>query len=151
MVQCSQLILTQNFNTTGSLYLCILGLINLYCMYFARIGLLHARILQVYWLFMFTQSFFFFLWKGHIYSRHTYMYTLSIKRNLSVTSSEQHSLKSQALKWIIIGHRLAIVLLTKHTSKKKRLIESKKIKLRWNSNLEVIFQKSQKLLPSRAR
>ena len=38
-----------------------------------------------------------------------------------ITSLEQHSLKSKALKWIKIGHRLAIVLLTKHISKSKCL------------------------------
>ena len=59
----------------------------------------------------------------HVYTEH---------QKKLITSSEQYSLKSQALKWIIIGHRLAIVLLTKHTSKKKRLIESKKSKMRWN-------------------
>ena len=42
---------------------------------------------------------------------------LSIKRN--ITSLERHSLKSEALKLIIIGHRLAIVLLIKHISKNK--------------------------------
>ena len=47
--------------------------------------------------------------------------TLSVKRN--ITSSERHSLKSKALKLIIIGDRLGIVLLTKHISKNKRLIE----------------------------
>ena len=48
-----------------------------------------------------------------------------------ITSSERHSLKSEALKWIIIGHRLAIELLTKHISKIKHLIESKESQIRW--------------------
>ena len=37
----------------------------------------------------------------------------------------RHSLKSKALKWIIIGHKLAIVLLTKHISKDKRLLSER--------------------------
>ena len=59
-------------------------------------------------------------------------YTLSVKRNLSVTSSKWHTLKSKALKWIIIGHRLAKILLTKHIWKCLRLLESKKNKIRQN-------------------
>ena len=43
---------------------------------------------------------------------HSFDSTLSIKRN--ITSSERHTLNSKALKWIIIGHRLAMILLTKH-------------------------------------
>ena len=31
-----------------------------------------------------------------------------------ITSSERHTLKSKAQKWIIIGHRLGIILRTKH-------------------------------------
>ena len=31
-----------------------------------------------------------------------------------ITSSERHTLKSNAQKWNIIGNRLAIILLTKH-------------------------------------
>ena len=34
-----------------------------------------------------------------------------------ITYSERHTLKSKAQKWIIIGHRWAIILLTKHISK----------------------------------
>ena len=47
------------------------------------------------------------------------------RQNKLITSLERHTLKSKALKWIIIGDRLAIVLLTKHIKKKhtKRLIE----------------------------
>ena len=48
-----------------------------------------------------------------------------------ITSLERHLLKSKALRWIIIGHRLAIVVLTNHISKNKRLLESKKSKIRW--------------------
>ena len=40
------------------------------------------------------------------------MYTERQKK--LITSSERRSLKSKALKWLLIGHRLAIVLLTKH-------------------------------------
>ena len=49
-----------------------------------------------------------------------------------MNSSEWHSLKSKALKWLIIGHSLAIVLLTKHISENKRLLESKRSKMQWN-------------------
>ena len=48
------------------------------------------------------------------------------------TSSERHSLKFKASKWIIFGHTLAIVLLTKHISKGKCLVESKRSKMGWN-------------------
>ena len=48
------------------------------------------------------------------------------------TSSEWHSLKSTASEWIIFGHILATVLLTKHISKTKWLIESKRSKMHWN-------------------
>ena len=59
-------------------------------------------------------------------------FTISVdteRQKKLITSSERHSLKSKALKWIIIGHRLAIVLLTKHISKIKRVIESKESKI----------------------
>ena len=49
-----------------------------------------------------------------------------------ITSAERHTLKSKAFKWIIIGHTLAIIILTKHIYKKKRLLESKQNKIRWN-------------------
>ena len=74
--------------------------------------------------------------------------TLSVKRN--ITSSERHTLKSKAWKWLIIGHRLAIILLTKHIIKKLCLLESNKNNIRWNRKRS-FFQKSQKLLASRAR
>ena len=45
-----------------------------------------------------------------------------------ITSSERHSLKSKALKLLIIGHRLAIVLLTKHVSKKNICFTQKGVK-----------------------
>ena len=45
-----------------------------------------------------------------------------------ITSLERHSLKSKALKLIKIGHRLAIVLLTKHISKSKCLESQKRVK-----------------------
>ena len=57
--------------------------------------------------------------------------TYTERQNKLITSSEQHALKSKALKWIMIGDRLALVLLTKYISKNKRLIESEKIKIRW--------------------
>ena len=44
--------------------------------------------------------------------------TLSVKIYF-ITSSERHSLKSKALKWIIIRQRLALVFFTKHIYKKK--------------------------------
>ena len=42
-----------------------------------------------------------------------------------ITSSERHTLNSKALKWTIIGHTLALLLLTKHIQK-LRLLESKR-------------------------
>ena len=58
------------------------------------------------------------------------LYTLSVKRSLSLLP--RHSLNSKATKWIIFGHRLAIVLLTKHISRSKLLLESKRSKMLWN-------------------
>ena len=44
-------------------------------------------------------------------------------------STERHSLKSKSSKLIILGHILAIeLLLTKHISKNKSLLESKRSK-----------------------
>ena len=49
-----------------------------------------------------------------------------------ITSSERHTIKSKALTQIIIGHRLAIILLTKHIKNKLCVLESKENKIRWN-------------------
>ena len=57
------------------------------------------------------------------------MYTERQKK--LITSSERHTLKSTAFKWIIIGHRLAIILLTKHI-KKNTFAWVKKNTIRWN-------------------
>ena len=62
------------------------------------------------------------------WSEHKIINTLSVKRNLIITSSERHTLKSKALTWIIIGHRLAIILLTKHIYKFYVFLSQKIIK-----------------------
>ena len=70
-------------------------------------------------LFLLQYSFLFLLIYLHI--------TPSVKRN--ITSSERHSLKSKASKWIIFVHRLLVVLLIKAflstSEKNKGLPESK--------------------------
>ena len=68
----------------------------------------------------------------------------------SKETSERHTLKSKARTWIIIGHRLAIILLTKHIYIKRHVCVSQKRTKRMKSQ-EVICQKSPKLLASRAR
>ena len=65
-----------------------------------------------------------------------------------ITSSERHSLKSTASKLFIFGHRLGKFILNKHI-KKKRLSSIKEEKNAKKSQY-VNFQKSQKLLASRA-
>ena len=57
------------------------------------------------------------------------LYTEHQKKH--ITSSERHSLKSKASKWIIFGHRLAIVILIKHIlkDKDKGLLGSKRRKM----------------------
>ena len=70
-----------------------------------------------------------------------------------ISSSERHTLKSKALKWIIIGYRVAIILtVTKHINNKKKKKNWAWVKKEWNKvkSQEVIYQKSQKLLTSRA-
>ena len=42
------------------------------------------------------------------------IYKYTERQKKLITSSERHTLKSKAQKFIIIGHRLAIILLTKH-------------------------------------
>ena len=74
---------------------------------------------------------FFFFWGGGVIFCTKYNVYTEHQKKL-ITSSEQHTLKSKALKWIIIGQRLAIILLTKHISKFLRLRESKKNKRRIN-------------------
>ena len=75
---------------------------------------------------------------------HSYLHLILLEQDLNknyiyterqkkfITSPEWHSLNSKALKWIVIGHRLAIVLLAKHIPKNKRLLEPKRSKIRWN-------------------
>ena len=53
------------------------------------------------------------------------------RRKKLITSSEWRSLKSTSLKWIIFGHRFAIVLL-KDIWKIKGLLLSKRRKMQWN-------------------
>ena len=55
------------------------------------------------------------LWGGYNINYSSLNYTERQKK--LITSSERHSLKSKASEWIIFGHSLAIVLLTKHISK----------------------------------
>ena len=61
-----------------------------------------------------------------IYSK----YTERLKRN--ITFFRAPLTKIQASKQIIFGHRLAIILLTKHISKNKCLLESKRNNVQWN-------------------
>ena len=69
-----------------------------------------------------------------------------------ITLSERHSIKSRTWKWIIIRHRLAIVLLTEHIKKKTFDFKSKKC-IKWG---EIARGHSSKItetirLPARAR
>ena len=75
---------------------------------------------------------------------HTAIYTEHQKK--FITSSERHSLKSKASKWIIFGHSYKLVILIKYI-KKKRFAWIKNEKNAVKSQ-EVSFQKSQKLLAS---
>ena len=63
-----------------------------------------------------------------VWNRYTSHPQYAERQKKIIASSERHSLNSKALKWLIIGHRLAIVLLTKHISKNKHLLESKRCK-----------------------
>ena len=76
--------------------------------------------------------------------------TYTERQKKLITSLERHLLKSKALKWIIIGHRLAIVVLTNHNCKKTTTTTFAWIKKEQNkvNSQEVIFQKSQNLLAS---
>ena len=67
-----------------------------------------------------------------------------------ITSSEYHSLKSKASTWIIFGHRLGKFILNKHMYLKKQKFTSIKEEITAMKSQEVNFQKSQKLLASRA-
>ena len=64
-------------------------------------------------------------------------------------SSERHSFRSRALTWFIFGHRLAIVLLTKHISK-TNLFESKRSKMQWNIKRS-LFKNHRNCSPPRHR
>ena len=66
-----------------------------------------------------------------------------------ITSSEWHSLKSTASKWFIFGHRLGKFILNKHILKKQKFTSIKE-EINAMKSQEVNFQKSQKLLASRA-
>ena len=46
--------------------------------------------------------------------KYTHIYIYTERQKKLITSSKRHTLKSNAFKWIIIGHRLAKILLTKH-------------------------------------
>ena len=75
------------------------------------------------------------------------MYTERQKK--LITSSECHSLKSKALTWIIFGHRLGKFILNKHIQKTNVYFNQRGY-LNEMKSQEVNFQKSEKLLASRA-
>ena len=67
-----------------------------------------------------------------------------------ITSLECHPLKSKASIWIIFGHRVGKFILNKHAHLKKQKFTSIIEEINAMKSQEVNFQKSQKLLASRA-
>ena len=68
--------------------------------------------------------------KVHLLQKAVYSYTERQKK--LITSSERRSLKCTLSKFIIFGHRLALILLNENIWKNKCLLVSKRRKMLWN-------------------
>ena len=85
----------------------------------------------------------------HLYIQCSFPFKYTQRQKKLITSLECHPLKSRASTWILFGHRLGKFILNKHIAKKEKFTliieEINAMKLQ-----EVNFQKSSKLLASRA-